>query len=252
MRDFALSFGEGYKESSEGKIRCLIRQRGAADDVLEYAEEAIAACESWFGEFPMDGMDFIQTGDSNAFRSHSGCAWLSEALIKEGGDELRRAVYYCVAQQYFGFAAYTQPSSDAWLSDSICEYLSYLILEELDGSDAYLRALNENIVSSLQLTIPGGLNVVSDASLMDALEYDIIIRDRGAAVFHELRTAMGRDELISGLRNFYQKGLSADVLTEMDLVNALDAATGRSWEAFLTDWVYNIGDYVNQDIFWLD
>ena len=71
-----------------------------------------------------------------------------------------------------------------------------------------------------------------------------MVRDRGAAVFHELRTAMGRDELLSGLKLFYEKGLQADVLTEMDLVSSLDAASGESWEAFLTDWVYNIGTTV--------
>ena len=33
---------------------------------------------------------------------------------------------------------------------------------------------------------------------------------------------------------------------------ALDAASGGDWEDFLTDWVFNVGDYVNQTIDWLD
>ena len=37
-----------------------------------------------------------------------------------------------------------------------------------------------------------------------------------------------------------------------DLVNALDAASGRSWEAFLTDWVFNVGEYVNQSMEWYE
>ena len=94
--------------------------------------------------------------------------------------------------------------------------------------------------------------MTSDASLFTAYEYEIVVINRGAAVFHELRTAMGREELLEGLRGFYKNGLEVDVLTEMDLVNALDEASGKSWEAFLTDWVFNIGDYVNQDIYWLD
>ena len=78
------------------------------------------------------------------------------------------------------------------------------------------------------------------------------MKDRGAAVFHELRTAMGREDLIAGLRRFYEMGSDGAVLTEMDLVDALDAASGGHWEKFLTDWVFNIGDYVNQTIDWLD
>ena len=108
------------------------------------------------------------------------------------------------------------------------------------------------MVPALQLTIPGGLVVTSDAALFTSSEYDIVVRDRGAAVFHELRTAMGREELIAGLRAFYALGQQTDVLTEMDLVRCLDETSGGSWEKFLTDWVFNVGDYVNQTIDWLD
>lgn len=250
-RDFALAFGNDHPETVSGTLRCFTSRKSAAKKLLAYAEEAVEVCERWFGPLPCGGMDFMETGDCNSFRSHSGMAWFSEELLKEGGEDLRRAVYFCIAQQYFGFSAYAQPSADAWLSDSVCEYLSYLILEEVEGNARYLEALNENIVPSLQLTIPGGLTVVSDASLFSAYEYSVVVLDRGAAVFHELRTAMGRDALIDGLANFYRRGQSEDVLTEMMLVEALDA-TGGSWEAFLTDWVFNIGEYVNQEIDWLD
>ena len=165
---------------------------------------------------------------------------------------MEHAIRRFIAQQYFGCSAWAAPSSDAWLSDSVSEFLGYLILEEKAGHDAYLQAINDELVDSLQLTIPGGLSVTSDASLFTAYEYEIVVRNRGAVVFHELYTAMGRENLISGLRLFYEKGRAADVLTEMDLVRALDEASGKSWEKFLTDWVFNIGDYVNQDIFWLD
>ena len=252
VRDFALSFGAYKHEAASEGLSCRTNRRGMAEKVLAHAQEAIEICEAWFGPFPAAQMDFIESGDVEAFRSHSGCMWLSDALLKEGGEELRRAVYFSIAQQYFGMTAYARPGADAWLSDSICEYLSYLMLEEADGHEAYLKSLNENIVPSLQLTIPGGLNVVSDAALFTDSEYDIVVRDRGAAVYHELRTAMGRDELIAGLRLFYEKGLQTEVLTEMDLVDALDTASGASWEAFLTDWLYNIGDYVNQQIGWLE
>ena len=41
-------------------------------------------------------------------------------------------------------------------------------------------------------------------------------------------------------------------LTEMDFVAALDAATGESWEAFLTDWLFNVDDYADQTMFWYE
>ena len=97
-----------------------------------------------------------------------------------------------------------------------------------------------------------GLNVRSDARLFDGYAYDVVVLRRGAVVMHELRTAMGLEGLLSGLAEFRRMGQSGETLTEMDFVAAMDAASGRSWEAFLTDWVFNVGDYVNQRIDWYE
>ena len=255
VRDFAVAFGKRYRETTREAgsvtLRCLTNVRGAAKDVLATAASAIEACEEWFGPFPYDQLDFIQADSAEDPLRHTACLWLSKALMKNAAAR-DHAIRTFIAQQYFGRSTGGRPSSDAWLSDAVSEFLGYLLLEEAKGRDAYLSALNANLVDSLQLTIPGGLNVTSDASLFTAEEYQIVVLNRGAAVFHELYTAMGRDDLLAGLRLFYEKGLAADYLTEMDLVNALDEASGGSWEAFLTDWVFNIGDYVNQSIDWLD
>ena len=120
------------------------------------------------------------------------------------------------------------------------------MLESDSGRDAFLKAVNRDWVSALQLTIPGGLRVTSDASLFDSMNYDIVVRKRGAVVLHELRNAMGLENLLAGLAEFNRMGRDGHTLTEMELVQAMDAATGGSWEDFLTDWVFNVGDYVEQ------
>ena len=254
-RDFALNFGLRYRESvrttaSGVELRAVTNLRGRADRLLDLAEETIATLEAWFGPFPVRQLDIVQSDVVPDVLDHSGCIWLSEAVLRS--DDLDHELRAAIARQYFGLSAYARPGADAWLSDAASEYIAYLLLEESEGNAAYLSALNAKVVPALQLTIPGGLVVTSDASLFTASEYGIVVRDRGAAVFHELRTAMGREELIDGLRAFYQLGLQTDVLTEMDLVRCLDETSGRSWERFLTDWVFNVGDYVDQTIDWLD
>lgn len=255
--DFALNFGKYHEVSTESAsgttLRCLTADKSSAKRVLSIAQEALSACESWFGALPFKQIDLVQSGSADPFRVHSGAIWINESLLaKKNEDALTYALRFGIAKQYFGMRARARVSSDAWLSDSVCEYITYLLLEESKGHEAYLKALNENLVASLQLTVPGGLVVSSDAALFSPYEYEIVILDRGAAVFHELRTAMGLDEIIAGFRNFYEMGLNKDILTEMDLVSAMDAASGGSWEKFLTDWVFNIGEYVNQTIEWLD
>ena len=170
-------------------------------------------------------------------------------MTKDIADE--SALRFCIAQQYFGLAAYVDPVADAWLSDAVSAYVSYLMLEDAEGQDAFLKAVNRDWVSALQLTIPGGLTVISDASLFDSKQYGIVVKTRGAVVLHELRRAMGLEELLNGLRAFYALRGEDRILTEGDFVSCMDAATGRSWRDFLTDWVFNVGDYVNQPIDWL-
>ena len=121
-----------------------------------------------------------------------------------------------------------------------------------EGRDAFLKAVNREWVPALQQTVPGGLRLTTDAAMFNAREYDVVVLKRGAVVLHELRLAMGLESLLDGLRRFYEMGADGHILTEMDLVAAMDAATGQSWEAFLTDWAFNVGDYANQTIDWFE
>ena len=257
VRDFALSFGRRYRvyertTASGVRIRLLTNRRGRVDDALDAAEAAVERCEAWFGPFPQSELDIAQSNVAEAL-DFPGLIWLPEAAWEPGtGDDLKRAVREGVARQYFGWAAYSEPVSDAWLSDAVCGYVAMLILEAEEGANRFVAAINREWVSALQQTIPGGLRVTSDARQFDRYAYDIVVRRRGAAVFHELRLAMGLEGLLSGLKGFYERGRAGEILTEMDLVRALDDATGQSWEAFLTDWVFNIGDYVNQNIDWFE
>ena len=50
------------------------------------------------------------------------------------------------------------------------------------------------------------------------------------------------------MREFYEMGLQRELLGEMDLVTALNAVTGGDWEGFLTDWLFNVTDYVDQQL----
>ena len=123
-----------------------------------------------------------------------------------------------------------------------------LAIEETRGYDAFVKALNDQVLDALKITIPGGLYVTASADLFESDTYRLIVRDRGAVVMHEMRVAMGRENLIAVLRTFYEKGLRQNVLGEYDLVDAMNEVTGGDWEEFLTDWLFNVDDYVDQQM----
>ena len=254
VRELALCFGRRYraferKTDSGVTVRVLTNVRGAGARALDAAVRAIGQCEAWFGPFPVSEFEIAQSDYPLGALDFPGLVWLPEALLGAGKrTEMTQALRVCVARQYFGLSAYVEPSADAWLSDSVSAYVGYLLLEAAEGHEAFLKAVNRDWVSALQLTIPGGLNVTSDAALFDQKQYDIVVKIRGAAVLHELREAMGLEALLDGLERFYELGQDGHILSEGDFVDCMDAASGRSWRDFLTDWVFNVGDYVNQPI----
>lgn len=255
-REFAVSFGKRYRKSTYetatgGEIRVFSNVRN--DAVLECAIEAVRICEEWFGKYPVEQLDIVQSDYPLGALNYPGVIWLSSSLFDaQNKDEMEKRVRFCVAQQYFGLDSYTSPVSDAWLSDALCEYISYMILEESKGYNAFVKAINEDWVDALQLTIPGGLMVTSDAGLFTSYEYEVVVLCRGAVVMHEMRNAVGRENMLLALRYFYEMGADGHTLTEMELVEAFDAVTGGSWEKFLTDWAFNVGDYVDQTIVWFE
>lgn len=257
-REFAVSFGRRWRaferETNSGvTVRVLTNARGAGKHALDVAVAAVEQCEAWFGAFPTRRLDIVQSDYPLGALNFTGAAWLSSDLFGAGrADDLAHWLRFCVAQQYFGLSAYVEPSADAWLSDSVSEYAAYLLLEAAEGHDRFLAAINRDWVDALQQTVPGGLRVTSDAALFDAGSYDLVVRRRGAVVLHELRDAMGLDRFLAGLKSFYEMGADGHTLTEMELVAAMDAASGGSWEAFLTDWVFNVGEYAEQYIDWFE
>lgn len=256
IREFALSFGKRYREKvgstdSGVSVRVLSCNRSAG--ALKCALEAIEICESWFGDFPVEQLDIVQSDYPLGSLNFPGTIWLSNDLFETGNAaQMAQQIRFCIAQQYFGLSAYVAPVADAWLSDSLSNYISYMILGEVEGYNAFVKAINADWVDALQLTIPGGLVVTSDASLFTASEYEIVVRCRGAVVMHEMRDAIGLENMIASLRTFYEMGQDGHTLSEMELVEAFDRVTGGSWEAFLTDWVFNVGDYVEQTIDWFE
>lgn len=252
VREFALSFGKRYRETtaqteSGVTVRALSNDRSGAAHALQYAVQIIDLYEEWLGAFPVDQIDLVQSDYPVDALNFPGVIWLPHDVLSDTAA-LESALRFCLAQQYIGFAAYAETVADAWLSDVPCEYLSLLAVEELDGYDAFLTALNDKVLTALNMTVPGGLYITASANLFTAEEYDIVVRDRGIVVMHELRVAMGRDDFIAGLRAFYECGLQSELLGEYDFVDAFDSVTGGDWEDFITEWLFNVDDYIDQQI----
>ena len=241
IRELCLSVGMRWREysaetASGTRLRLLANTRDA-QKTLDTALQALEAYESWFG--PLDGdVTIAQSDYALGTLSLPGILWANEAALSDA-----MALRGALARQFFGYGAYPMPTEDAWLADSVSAYAACLALKEAEGESAFLEYLNGEILPEAQYTLPGGVEVTSSAAILTAAEYESLILGRGALVMHETCAAMGEETFLAALRLFYQRGLAMDVVGEYDFVDALDDASGGDWEAFLTDWLFNVADY---------
>ena len=241
IRELCLSVGMRWREysaetASGTRLRLLANAR-EAQKTLDTALQALEAYENWFG--PLDGdVTIAQSDYALGTLSLPGILWANEAALSDA-----MALRGALARQFFGYGAYPMPTEDAWLADSVSAYAACLALKEAEGESAFLEYLNGEILPEAQYTLPGGVEVTSSAAILTAAEYESLILGRGALVMHETCAAMGEETFLAALRLFYQRGLAMDVVGEYDFVDALDDASGGDWEAFLTDWLFNVADY---------
>ena len=241
IRELCLSVGMRWREysaetASGTRLRLLANAR-EAQKTLDTALQALEAYENWFG--PLDGdVTIAQSDYALGTISLPGILWANEAALSDA-----MALRGALARQFFGYGAYPMPTEDAWLADSVSAYAACLALKEAEGESAFLEYLNGEILPEAQYTLPGGVEVTSSAAILTAAEYESLILGRGALVMHETCAAMGEETFLAALRLFYQRGLAMDVVGEYDFVDALDDASGGDWEAFLTDWLFNVADY---------
>jgi hypothetical protein len=115
-----------------------------------------------------------------------------------------RLISQLASQQWWGDRVLPVTSSDTWLTDGLSRYAEAMYAEQSDGSAGLHRALEDFAVGALMYedTAP-----ISQAGRLQTFsnEYRSVVADKGALVFHMLRTEIGDDAFTALLHEFYKK-----------------------------------------------
>ena len=158
------------------------------------------------------------------------------------GAYSRGLIAHELAHQWFGNKVTCATWKDIWLNEGFAEYLSGLVVENLDGLSNFVTWKSgkiNNITSStggaVYLTETEALNV--NRIFDGRLSYN-----KGAMVSHMLRFKMGDADFFQGMQNYLNApGLAYDYATTSDLQAQLEAVSGMSLSEFFNDWVYKQG-----------
>jgi hypothetical protein len=169
------------------------------------------------------------------------------ATATEGFDELFRA--HEVAHQWWGISVDYATYHDRWLSEGLSDFsgLWYMQTRRKDN-DKYFNMLDRwksDIMLHRDEPIPvwlGDRVVIGDA----AANYNTIVYEKGAWVFHMLRIllldlkTMSEDRFKGVMRTFYKEHAGRRASTE-DLEATVETLTGQDMKWFFSQWVYGTG-----------
>ncbi|HEY6464615.1 MAG TPA: M1 family aminopeptidase [Candidatus Acidoferrales bacterium] len=124
------------------------------------------------------------------------------------------------AGQWWGDQVLPASPTDVWVTDGLARYAQAMYAEQSDGVAGLHNALQEFAVGALMYE---GVTPVAEVRSLGAYsdQYRSIVEDKGAMVFHMLRTELGDDSFSSLLHDFYQQhaGKTASINEFEDLAN---------------------------------
>lgn len=136
---------------------------------------------------------------------------------------------------------------DEWLSDGLASYASAMYAEQSEGISGLHKELENFAVGSLMFddTIP-----ISQSEHVDQYteRYQSIVVDKGAMVFHMLRSEMGDDAFTSLMQDFYKQHIGKTVtLAEFQKLAAAKVPPPANGDpplnlnAFFSQWLNSTG-----------
>ena len=142
-----------------------------------------------------------------------------------------------LAHQWFGDLVTCRDWSQAWLNEGFATYFETVWMEASRGWDEYQRDVFEIVGRYLdedgdRYRRPIVCNVYRDPIEL----FDRHLYEKGAAVLHMLRGVLGWERMKRALQQYVDDNATRSVET-IDLVRAIERATGRNVREFFAQWI---------------
>ena len=157
------------------------------------------------------------------------------AILDYKPDDL---VSHELAHMWFGDLLTCRDWSHGWLNESFATYLELIWDERFRGPDEYRQGVLDNTQTYLdeKYRRPIVSNVFRDP--IDI--FDRHLYEKGSVVIHMLRCTLGDDAFFRSVKRYCHDHQEQSVKTQ-DLIDAIEAETGRNLEWFFDQWVFKPG-----------
>jgi tetratricopeptide (TPR) repeat protein len=176
----------------------------AVSHVLDYFNDA-------FSPLPTPGLIVAQLPDGTVD------GYAAPGLVLVGARQWtarpnERLLASLIAHQWWGTQVAAATPSDVWLNDGLSRYSEALYVEQSAGKEGMNKALEDFAVGALMFDDSAP---IADAGRLDASseEYQSVVVNKGAMVFHMLRAIIGDANFTALLKDYYSRyaGKSASI-----------------------------------------
>ncbi len=234
---------------AEGMEISVYTPPGQGASATNYAQD-IAQIETFysseFGPLPDPNLILAQLPDGS-LSSYSAPGIILISAHQWNPKPNLRLLAQLVAGEWWGNQVLPAAFSDSWLSDGLARYSEALYAEHTGGVASLHRSLEDFAVGALMYDTAAP--IAQAQRLGDySEEYRSIVANKGAMVFHMLRTTMGNQPFQATLRDFYSKyaGKSASIddfekIAESKLAKPAGDDPPVNLTAFFSQWLNSTG-----------
>jgi aminopeptidase N len=146
-----------------------------------------------------------------------------------------------LAHQWFGDLLTCRDWSQAWLNESFATFFEGIFREPDLGYDEYIYDVFEWVKRYLEEDRERYRRPIVCNDYRDPIElFDRHLYEKGGAVLHMLRGELGESRFWRSLRRYVRDNAGRSVET-IDLIRAIENATGRNMRAFFDRWIFGAG-----------
>ena len=221
-RDLAFCMAKDYaflqEKTGKTTVEYAYYQAKNSEEIIAFAQKAIAFYSSVFGEYPYDVLRLAQTSLTHGQADGSGLCMIPEKWTAQGelAGETAFELAKLIAGEWWYSAVGANRMEHPWLVDGLSAYSAALFFGKHDGYGVTKQEIIEKARTEYNAFRDGyqkALGWVDTrmsrqlSSFLNSYEYENVVEHKSVVMFAELEKALGSKKFLSGLRKYYAENL---------------------------------------------